>query len=513
MKKRFSVLVRLACLTMALLMAVTLFAGCKKSDGGNASKTSSKQTSSVKDTDVMSSMIAENKWDPNIPEEKDLGGFEFIFVAQSGDEYILPKKGESEDKDQIVEIIEDLQKRYNCKFSVSDPGDWIKGGIMERLLAGDEVGHVMLPHTWRAGTFVSAKTVLDWNTPQISQYVNMNELWWNDTMAYASNIDGKVYAGACNIQNYADWSYVMYFNKKILREVGSSEEELYKMYRDKTWTWDAFMELAKKATKDLNDDGVMDKNDQFGFVSSDYDAPVAFLTSADADSIRTQDGKTPKYTYGQAHELSVLMKLNEMYTISGAYFTDSMKQASTVTGTTYAYRKQFCDEKALFYPHILSLVRSEDFRNIQENVGIMPMPLGPTSSGGWQTDYRSRVEHNFWLCLIPATNKDLDETGLLLEALAFAHWKNTIERFETYGILYCSDDTAAEIISELYNWSTFEVSQFIYGYNNYEYDKLVCQPLKQVTTVPAFDCMGTFVSLEVAAQTIIDNYFSSVKNK
>ena len=510
MKKRFGTTVRLICLLVSLLMAVTLFAGCKKSDGGDASKTSSKQTSSVKDTDVMSSMIAENKWDPNIPEEKDLGGFEFVFVTDRVK--FIPEKGESEDGDQIVALLEDLEKRYNCKFSVSDPGDWIKGGIMERLLAGDEVGHVMLPNTWRAGTFVSAKTVLDWNTPQISQYVNMNELWWNDTMAYASNIEGKVYAGACNIENYADLSYVMFFNKKILKEIGGSEEELYKMYRDKTWTWDVFMELAKKATKDLNNDGVMDNNDQFGFVSSDYDAPVAFLTSADADSIRTQNGKDPKYTYGQAYELSVLMKLNEMYTDSGAYFADSMKKVPTEDGKLrYWYREQFCNEKALFYPHYLRMIRGEDFRNIQENVGIMPMPLGPSSSGGWQTDYRSRVEHNFLLCLIPATNTDLDETGLLLEALAFTHWKNTIQRFETYGILYCSDDTAAEIASELYNWSTFEISQFIYGYNNYQYDTAVCQPLKQITFVPAFDCIGTFASMEVAAQTIIDNYFSSVE--
>ena len=115
------------------------------------------------------------------------------------------------------------------------------------------------------------------------------------------------------------------------------------------------------------------------------------------------------------------------------------------------------------------------------------------------------------LCLIPATNTDLDETGLLLEALAYTHWINTIQRFETYGILYCSDDTAAEIVSELYNWSTFEISQFIYGYNNYQYDTVVCQPLKQITFVPALDCIGTFASLEDAAQTIIDNYFSSVE--
>ena len=502
MVKKQSKLVRLVCLLIASLMCLVLFSGCK--DGGKDKNegTSSKETSSIKDTDAMESYA--ETWNPNIPERQDLGGFELKFAARNMN-MIIPKEGVSEDDDQIVEIMKDLQNRYNCKFSVREVKDWGTGDVMSELLTGSEVAHVLMPEVWRSGLYVSARILMDWNSESIKKYVHTDELWWNSTMAYASNVNGKVYAGACNIQNYADWTYVCLFNKKILSEIGSSADELYKMYDDKTWNWEAFRTLAKKAVKDLNDDGQMTDADQYGFCSSDYDALVALISSADADCIRSNNGKDAHYTYAKPREIQVLTTLNEMYTLDGSYFAGSMERVDGVRGDV----RQFTSGKSLFFLFTLSSIKGPDYRTMSEDLGILPVPLGPSNDGkGWQSEYMSRVDHNFFATLIPANNSDPEKTALLLEAIAFVRWRNTNDRMDAYGVLYCSDDKSAEIVKEVYNFSSFEISQFVYSVNNQAFARNVCWAMGNITKIPGMDIAGQWGSVEQVAQDIIDAYFS-----
>ncbi|HSK68640.1 MAG TPA: extracellular solute-binding protein, partial [Candidatus Limnocylindria bacterium] len=50
----------------------------------------------------------------------------------------------------------------------------------------------------------------------------------------------------------------IYFNKRLLEEAGIDPDSLYDMQANGTWTWEAYEELAKKLTRDTNNDGVID---------------------------------------------------------------------------------------------------------------------------------------------------------------------------------------------------------------------------------------------------------------
>ena len=248
--KKCNKLVRIVCLMLALLMAVALFAGCKKDKKVESSTTSSKDVTSIAATEEIEA--SQGKWDPNIPEEKDLGGFEMTIAGHPGT--IMPEEGASSDGDLVREAMLDIQKRYNCTITVVEVGDWTQE-VLPALLAGDEVAKVLMPQLWRSGSLVGSKVCMDWNSDAIKQYIKTEEAWWNDTMAYASNVQGKVYAGACNINGYGVMTHVCMFNKEILKDVGMKDTDLYKMYHDKTWTWEEFRKIAKKAVKDLDQDG------------------------------------------------------------------------------------------------------------------------------------------------------------------------------------------------------------------------------------------------------------------
>lgn len=499
MKKRIS---RLVCLIMALLVAVALFAGCKDKNKENTSSGSGSQSdSSKKETDVMKDY--EGKWNENIPAQMDLDDFEMVFAIDR-EAWIMPEKGQSENEDMIRDSMKDLEDRYNCDFEVKIVQDW-NVEVLSALLSGDEFAHVLMPEVWRAGTMVSAKVCLDWNTDAVKKYVHTEDPWWNDTMAYASNINGKVYAGACNIQNYAELTEVCFFNKSILKEIGSSESELYKMYTDKTWTWEAFRTLAKKAVKDLNDDGKMDENDQWGFLSSDYDALEGFLSSAKCSAIVATDGKKPTYNYSNSFALKTLTTLNDMYTSDGTYF---VKANSQDENGNWRFYQMFATGQSLFSIMVFRNASQQAIRDMEDEIGIMPLPLGPKDGGGWQSEYASRVNHNFRLCLIPANNTETENTALLLEAIAYTRWQAHNALMDVYGTLYLYDDTAEAIAKELYNWSSFEISQFVYGVNGMAFFQNVSGRIPNLAKVANFDIATTFTSVEQSAQIIIDEYFT-----
>ena len=499
--KKCNKLVRIVCLMLALLMAVALFAGCKKDKKVESSTTSSKDVTSIAATEEIEA--SQGKWDPNIPEEKDLGGFEMTIAGSPS--VIMPEEGESSDGDLVREAMLDIQKRYNCTITVVEVGDWTEE-VLPALLAGDEVAKVLMPQLWRSGSLVGSKVCMDWNSDAIKQYIKTEEAWWNDTMAYASNVQGKVYAGACNINGYGVMTHVCMFNKEILKDVGMKDTDLYKMYHDKTWTWDEFRKIAKKAVKDLDQDGQWTEKDQYGFVASDYDSVEAFISSADCGSIRTENGMNPKFTYVDIFPIDVLTTLNEMYTTDGTYFLGSNTRDAN---NNWHFYSMFQEGRALFLVHALSTISAEATRNMEDEIGVMPVPLGPKEDGGWQENYKSRVDHNFQCQLIPANNSDPASTALVLEAMAYRRWQLTNDVMEMWGINYVYDDDSAEIVENVYNWSTFEISQFVYSVNGSAFANAVCVPMgKYISKVQNVDVVTMYASVADAMQLLIDDYFA-----
>lgn len=50
----------------------------------------------------------------------------------------------------------------------------------------------------------------------------------------------------------------VWFNKRLLEEAGIDPESLYDMQANGTWTWDAYVDICKKITRDTDNDGVID---------------------------------------------------------------------------------------------------------------------------------------------------------------------------------------------------------------------------------------------------------------
>ncbi|WP_461247438.1 extracellular solute-binding protein, partial [Treponema sp. R6D11] len=61
-------------------------------------------------------------------------------------------------------------------------------------------------------------------------------------------------------EGYGDSEHAacVFFNKRLFREAGLDSNLLYDLQKKGEWTWDKFMEVAKKLTRDVNNDGITD---------------------------------------------------------------------------------------------------------------------------------------------------------------------------------------------------------------------------------------------------------------
>lgn len=492
--------VRVLCLLAAALLALTLFAGCKGGDDTSSDKSASKNTTSVENTELVEQY--EDKSHPTLPETKDLGGFEMLY-ALDRPKYIIPEQGESAEGDLILEALAETQQAYNCTILVQEVAEWDEA--MTSIISGEQYANVIMPRVHQAGGFLQSRLCADFLEEDISQYVDMSQPWWNDTMSYASNVLGSVYAGASAIMSPADFTFVIYFNKQVAKDCGIDPEIFYELYDKKEWNWDNFVKYGKMAVKDLDGSGAVESlEDRWGLVAPGYDTAQAFCSSAKVASVTTTDGMNPTYTFNTTHSITTLTKLNQLFTTDGIYCLKSWDN------NTKPYRTMFSADLSLFYAGRLAYVTEAFIRDMESDWGLLPMPIGPKEGGAWQDKYMSRVDHNFNLCIIPSTVEDKASTALILESMTFNYFKIINKKVDTYATLYCRDDKSVEIANTIYNTSTFEISQFLYSIYNGDWNRKVETNIRHLVNYPARDISGDMNSCAEVAQQMIDNYFNGV---
>jgi ABC-type glycerol-3-phosphate transport system substrate-binding protein len=79
---------------------------------------------------------------------------------------------------------------------------------------------------------------------------------WNQSTLDTFNFGGKSYALSVGIN--MNNAQVVFFNKRLFREAGLDQNLPYDMQKDGTWTWENFIDVCKKLTRDTNNDGIFD---------------------------------------------------------------------------------------------------------------------------------------------------------------------------------------------------------------------------------------------------------------
>ena len=251
-------------------------------------------------------------------------------------------------------------------------------------------------------TLIEEGMFVDWNE---IPYVNLGNEWWYSNVIRDICFGNKVFAmtGDYNRDSFSETECLM-FNKTMLDELGL--EYPYGMVLDGTWTHDRFVEYIKAATKDLNGDGALKReDDRFGFGGWQYEQIPALFAGYGGETIAKDDENLPVLAIDTERNYTVIDKMLEVFDCEGSFYE----------GKTFGVDdNMFKEGRLLFNDSFLSSVVGA--RSIEEfDVGFVPYPKLFED----QENYYSRTAKVSGLTYIPVTNQDLEMTGAVLEAMAY----------------------------------------------------------------------------------------------
>ena len=369
----------------AVLLAFCIsFAGCNSGDGtslNSGEADSSVSPESPTDGSIGSSdeRNRENYRD-NLPDNLDFGGAEYRVLCREDDDYNCEFIAE-----EIGEVVNDalyrrqmsVENRLNAKIvPVKTMGGWNEQGIFlsairNSINSGSDDFDIIASYA-----YYTTPLALDGNFVNLAKFphIDYEKPWWPDSITANLEIANKLHfiTGEYTLTLLRGINCI-FFNKTIAQDFAIPN--LYQLVLDGEWIFDKYSEIAKSVSKDLNGDGIYDKEDLYGHLSLSFDV---YLSAFQLPLSETESGGTLKLAVYNEKFVSAYDKLHAFWNDRASY---PMK---LFDDTDWVWGKQiFTNDQALFNGGFLKW--SEVFRDMASDYGILPYPKYDKSQDGYYT--------------------------------------------------------------------------------------------------------------------------------
>ncbi len=245
-------------------------------------------------------------------------------------------------------------------------------------------------------------------------YLNFEKPWWNTNLRDELTLYNQLYfAGGDLSYTMISSMFATFLNKDLAEQY--AVEDLYTVVEEGRWTYDYLYELAGTISRDVDGDGVMNENDEYGLVIARGNACDTFfpaynqpLTAKDADGnvvLRMEDAKAVECA---ERMLSFFDNSNP-----GVF---SMAEQSQEDKTWFI---PFKEGRALLNVTTLNYAIT-DLREVDFEYGILPMAKYDEA----QEKYQTLSQDAYSLFCVPLNAGNLDMIGAVTEALAHESWKS-----------------------------------------------------------------------------------------
>lgn len=190
---------------------------------------------------------------------RDLGGIEIVIGNWWADYDVSAYKPNSGEAERTLKWRREIQRKYNFTMREVNIADWgqMQELVSTSIMAGDPAARIFaLQPDWAMalcghGLFypVSGCPSVDFSA---AAAVN-----WNQNTREAFTFNGETYAFSVGYGS-SSRAVGLYFNKRLFREAGIDPDLPYDLQKEGGWTWDVFLDLCKKFTRDTNTRGVKD---------------------------------------------------------------------------------------------------------------------------------------------------------------------------------------------------------------------------------------------------------------
>ncbi|MBQ7726531.1 MAG: extracellular solute-binding protein [Clostridia bacterium] len=305
----------------------------------------------------------------------------------------------------LFQRIKEVEKDYNCKITIMNSPYPDMETIQTYIAAGKKVADLLELSPYQMIAAKQLGYIVPWDTQSL---IDKNDARWAASYTKLGYYDGNQYG----LQFYRpeEVRYCVVFNKTLLKANGYSENAIYDMVNNGTWTFDKFQEICVKVTKDTNSDG---KVDQYGFCGIPNYISWG-LINANGGNVLSLAGGKAKATFTDNKVVNALNYYNKWVNTQKVMYTNNALTSSnpwdTVSGVdTVSY---FLEGKCAFLLHESWVLNQQVKKRATFDYGMVPYPKGPQAS-----DY-SCYSANARLMCLTSTNKAADKTAVIFNALA-----------------------------------------------------------------------------------------------
>ncbi|MBO5416891.1 MAG: hypothetical protein J6A83_09725 [Clostridia bacterium] len=424
---------KLICLVLALCLTLIPLSSCKKSDGDGDGEETTVSTSGTG---------GDGKSDYPF-EGVDLGGKTMTVLCQDSDpgnsekiltycDFFAKELNNDPINDGIYYRNQEIENALKCKLEIMTAKRAEVGTMLRDQIIS---GNTEIDLAYLSG--VDVNTVLHYqylaDLMEIDT-LNLRNEWWNQS----SNRDLRV--GGCQYLATGDFSSkgllslsCIFFNTSVMETLKYPADTFYDMVRNDQWTIDKLKEFANVAKDDKGNDGTISIDDRAGFVS-EYGATAYYIVAAGQRAYKNTGTTFEVGIYG--NDIAGEM-VNKFITL----LCDTSISMNTVDpaldGDYTKIYQQFKKGNIAFFSHTLYDIL--DFRSMDMEFGILPLPMYSTSQGDYYT-----ISNRHFSCYmaIPAICSDISEAGILGEAMAY------YGRTHVRGVVYDKFFTNAQLVRD-----------------------------------------------------------------
>lgn len=384
------------------------------------------------------------------------GGEDFVVLCRKDTEYEAGVDELSGDivEDEIYRRNLEVSERFNVKIQrYAIEGNWPqRESFMKTLM--DEVAA-------SGGSFdlVLGYQAYMCSTGLADYLVNIHELPAVDLDAeyYYHDIISQITINGKLLYLVGDYTltvwkhlFVYFFNKQLATDYNLPD--LYQLVRDGKWTVDKLIELSANVYSDVNGNGKEDDGDLYGLATDFGNIADAYYSAFEIPiTVPGPDGLPMINTDISKFDTVVNKLSNFIHNSPGVY---SFKMVSTMTENPL--NDMFVAGRALFYPDMLDY--AVIFRGLETDFGILPYPKWEET----QELYRSQSWNGYNVMVVPKDAKNLEKTGVLIEALNAASLKSVVPTyFDTaLKVKFTRDEESAEMLDIIRKGISYQFGYF-----------------------------------------------------
>jgi len=341
-------------------------------------------------------------------------GMDIIIGNWWADYDVNTRKPQNENAEKILEQRKKLLKEYGVTIREKAITDW--NGMQQKAVISTMSGKpdaqvFLLQPNWAMAMRARGLLAPLPNTIKTPKAIGKGYMpvEFNQPTINSFTFDGKPYAFSVgiNLNNFQ----ALFFNKRLFREAGLDPNLPYNMQKAGTWTWDEFLKICKRLTRDINNDGKIDTYAMTRDLSTEI---LDAIISSNGAQYVDKDPKTGKFVNatGRPEFLEALqfaIRLNN----------EGVLKPRPDNSNWDWYKSEFIDGKVAMRIDESYIANSDsvELKRMKDDWGMVLFPRGPKS-----TTYRVYSRDN--LMVIPATYKAADVEKILW---AVALWYTPVD--------------------------------------------------------------------------------------